>query len=115
MYIWLHNGEKMPVTVPEGCLLIQSGKMLEILTGGEIMAGFHEVIIDKNTVKKIEERKKDNKSLWRVSSTLFSTINYNEDLYPLEPFQNSPKSKNYQRVNCLDYVEDELKEIKLFK
>ena len=46
----------MPVTVPEGCLLIQSGKMLEILTGGEIIAGFHEVVIDKNTVKKIEER-----------------------------------------------------------
>jgi hypothetical protein len=32
------------VSVPEGHLLLQSGKQFEILTGGYITCGFHEVI-----------------------------------------------------------------------
>lgn len=34
---------KMPVSVPDGCLLVQAGKQLERLTGGHVLAGFHEV------------------------------------------------------------------------
>lgn len=34
---------KMPVAVPDGCLLVQAGKQLERLTGGHVLAGFHEV------------------------------------------------------------------------
>jgi hypothetical protein len=33
----------MAVTVPDGCLLVQAGKQIEHLTGGHVMAGFHEV------------------------------------------------------------------------
>lgn len=33
----------MPVSVPDGCLLVQAGKQLERLTGGHVLAGFHEV------------------------------------------------------------------------
>src|SRR5690606_10224784 len=44
LYIWLRTGEKMLVRVPDGCLLIQGGKQLEILTGGYIAAGDHEVV-----------------------------------------------------------------------
>lgn len=36
--------QRKPVKIPDGCLFLQAGKMLEHLTGGYIMAGFHEVI-----------------------------------------------------------------------
>ena len=42
LYVWLRNGEKVPVKIPEGCLLLQSSKMLEYITGGYFYAGYHE-------------------------------------------------------------------------
>jgi len=33
LFVWLRTGEKISVSVPEGCLLLQAGKQLEILTG----------------------------------------------------------------------------------
>ena len=41
--IWLRGGRRVPVRIPDGCLLIQAGKQMEWLTGGHIRAGFHEV------------------------------------------------------------------------
>lgn len=43
LFVWRRDGRRVPVRVPEGCLLVQAGKQLEILTGGEVMAGMHEV------------------------------------------------------------------------
>jgi len=40
---FLCHARKMPVAVPDGCLLVQAGKQLERLTGGHVLAGFHEV------------------------------------------------------------------------
>lgn len=34
---------RVPVSVPDGCLLVQAGKQLERLSGGHVLAGFHEV------------------------------------------------------------------------
>ena len=34
----------MGVKVPDGCLLVQAGEQLEYLTGGHVVAGYHEVI-----------------------------------------------------------------------
>lgn len=42
--MWLRSGEKVPVSVPEGHLLLQAGKQFEILTGGHVTCGFHEVV-----------------------------------------------------------------------
>lgn len=47
---------------------------MEWLTGGEILAGFHEVIVTPETLKAVEKAKAEGRSLWRVSSTLFSHI-----------------------------------------
>lgn len=41
--IWLKSGQKVPVRIPDGCLLLQAGKQLEWLTAGDVQAGFHEV------------------------------------------------------------------------
>lgn len=41
--IWLRNGKKLAVRIPDGCLLLQAGKQLEWLTGGDVQTGYHEV------------------------------------------------------------------------
>ena len=33
LYIWLRNGQKLRVVVPDGYLLVQAGRELEYLTG----------------------------------------------------------------------------------
>lgn len=43
LYAWLADGRRIPVRIPEGCLLLQAGKQMEWLTGGAVKAGFHEV------------------------------------------------------------------------
>jgi isopenicillin N synthase-like dioxygenase len=50
--IWPRNGShKLPVRMPDGCLLIQVGKELEYLTGGHIRAIYHEVVISDATIE----------------------------------------------------------------
>jgi hypothetical protein len=68
------------------------------MTGGYFYAGFHEVIVTEDTLKKAEEAKKNNKSNWRVSSTLFSGFNYKYDLAPLPRFQNEVRF--FERNMC---------------
>ena len=41
--VWLQDGRRMPVSIPDGCLLIQAGKQIEWLTNGYIRGGMHEV------------------------------------------------------------------------
>ncbi len=41
--VWLQDGTRMPVSVPDGCLLIQAGKQIEWFTAGRVRAGMHEV------------------------------------------------------------------------
>jgi len=57
LYIWLRNGEKKKVRIPDGCLLIQAGIQLEYLTGGECLAGFHEVIYTPEVHAQIQKNK----------------------------------------------------------
>ena len=46
---------------------------LEWLTGGECLAGMHEVVVTKRTLEAIEVARQQNRSLWRVSSTVSVT------------------------------------------
>lgn len=43
---------------------------LEWLTGGECLAGMHEVVVSEKTVAAVEAANKAGRSLWRVSSTV---------------------------------------------
>jgi isopenicillin N synthase-like dioxygenase len=72
--LWTTSGEKFKLEIPEGCLFMQAAKQLEWLTGGIIKAGFHEVIYEESTAKKMEENLANGKTHWRVSSTLFSQV-----------------------------------------
>ncbi|CAG8442002.1 2527_t:CDS:2 [Ambispora gerdemannii] len=91
--IWPRNGtEKIAVRVPDGHLLVQAGKQLEWLTGGEVMAGYHEVVVTEDTIKTIEKVKitRPDRPLWRISSTFFLHIASDELLRPLKPFRGDP-------------------------
>ena len=113
LYIWTRNGRREAVSVPQGCLLIQAGKQLEHLTGGHVLAGFHEVVISKETCSVIEQRKQEGSSLWRVSSTLFGHVQSDQVLQPLPPFDK--KTSDYGPILAGDHVTSELRAIALDK
>ncbi|KAF8913122.1 hypothetical protein CPB84DRAFT_1760395 [Gymnopilus junonius] len=73
--IWARNaGKRIPVKIPEGNnLLVQAGKQLEHITGGLIKAGFHEVVVNEQTLATIEQRQRafPDRPLIRISSTFF--------------------------------------------
>lgn len=113
LYIWLRSGERIPVKVPEGCFLLQAAKQMELMTAGHIYAGFHEVIVSEETLKAVEKAKKEGRSLWRVSSTMFSSIRYDEVLKPLDIFKDHPDYSKFPPILTADQVEAELKAIEL--
>lgn len=128
--IFLRNGEKVRVKVPNGCLLAQAGKQLEYITGGKIYAGFHEVCVNEATVntidnvKKLNELNKKNNQriqpLWRISSTLFSHINSKVILQPINnedcnDTNISFSNNEYPPIQTQDQVVAELKAIGLHK
>jgi len=109
LYIWTREGKKIAVKVPKGCLLLQAGRELEYLTAGYCMAGFHEVIINQ----KAKDMLKNNKSNWRISSTVFFHIDSDALMEPLDQFKNQESIKKYPKIIQGNYLKDELKHIKL--
>ena len=87
--------------------------MLEWLTGGYFYAGYHEVIVSDDTLKAIEKAKAEGRPLWRVSSTMFSTLRYDVVMKPFPRFANEPEVKNYPPILTYKHVEEELKAINL--
>ncbi|GMP62549.1 hypothetical protein CsSME_00024614 [Camellia sinensis var. sinensis] len=111
--IWLRNGQKMEVKVPIGCLLIQTGKQIEWLTAGDCIAGMHEVVVTNRTTDAIKLALQQDRSLWRVSSTLFAHIASDAVLKPLGHFAGSPIASNYPPICAGEFVEQELAVINL--
>jgi isopenicillin N synthase-like dioxygenase len=117
LYAWARDGTKQKVVVPDGCLLVQAGKQMEYLTGGHVLAGFHEVVITDDTKAAIErtrERYPDQREkLWRVSSTLFSHIASDQTLGPIGKFATEEAVRNYPHRPCGEWVQEELNSIAL--
>lgn len=114
LYIWLRNNTKIPVIVPDDTLLLQSGKQFEMLTGGYIQCGFHEVVYtDKTTQKYKENLKQKGEDQWRVSSTLFSHIRHDVLLNPRGQFYTEEAQKAYNPITSYELLEEELKAINL--
>ncbi|KAK1401247.1 putative isopenicillin N synthase [Heracleum sosnowskyi] len=111
--IWLRNGQKVEVKVPIGCLLIQTGKQIEWLTAGDCIAGMHEVVVTKRTTDAIKLALEQNRSLWRVSSTLFAHIASDAILEPLGHFAESHLAAKYPPICAGEFVEQELSAINL--
>lgn len=49
LFVWLRNWKKLAVKIPKGCLLIQAGSSFEHITGGYVLAGYHEVMCTEDT------------------------------------------------------------------
>ncbi|EEF49198.1 conserved hypothetical protein [Ricinus communis] len=111
--IWLRSGQKLEVKVPSGCLFLQAGKQMEWLTAGECMAGMHEVVVTDRTKEAIKKASEQNRSLWRVSSTLFSNIASDAVLKPLGHFAECPLASNYPPMFAGEFMEQELSAINL--
>lgn len=114
LFIWLRDNTKIPVVVPDDTLLLQSGKQFEILTGGYIQCGFHEVVYTDKTEQKVQEfmdTKGENQ--WRVSSTLFSHIRHDVLLSPREHFDVPEVKDLYPPITSYELLEEELKAINL--
>jgi len=115
--IWLRNGTKYPVSIPQGCIFCQAGMQIERLTGGYIMAGYHEVIVTETTVRQVEKAREEGKPLWRISSTLFSHVasdNILRVIYGSEEQKRLAKEQ-YPDISAGDFVVKELEYIKLAK
>jgi len=113
LFVWTREGKRYPVRVPSGCLLVQAGKQFEWLTGGHGLAGFHEVIVSPDTIAAVEKAKTEKRSMWRVSSTLFSHIASDNLLTPLGRFATKDACAKYPATKAGTQVQDELDKIKL--
>lgn len=113
--IWLRDGTKFAVSVPDGCLLAQAGMEFEHLTGGRVKAGWHEVIVNERTLSFIEKARAEHRSLWRISSTLFSHIASDVVMEPLvgTPEEIAEAKKTYPPKLAGEHVNEELAAIKL--
>jgi isopenicillin N synthase-like dioxygenase len=113
LFVWTRDGKRLAVKVPNGCLLLQAGKQFEWLTGGHVLAGFHEVVVAEKTLEAIEAAKKAGKSLWRVSSTLFGHMASDSTLEPLGKFATKEAQQKYPPTKAGTQVQQELDAIKL--
>ena len=112
--LWLRDGQKIPASIPDDTLLLQSGKQFEMLTGGYIQCGFHEVIYTEGTKQKYDEYlETKGTNQWRVSSTLFSHVKHDVSLYPREHFNTPEVSKLYSPITAFELLQEELKAIDL--
>lgn len=60
LFLWTRAMKKQPVKIPDGCLLLQAGIMFEQLTGGYVMAGYHEVMYTEATKEVVDRKLEEN-------------------------------------------------------
>ncbi|KAI8922518.1 hypothetical protein DFJ77DRAFT_495828 [Powellomyces hirtus] len=108
LHIWTRSGTKLLAKVPEGCLLVQAGKQMEIMTGGATTAGFHEVVVVEDTVKAMERQQARGRPLWRISSTLFFHMASDSLLQPIGKFDTAEAREAYPPILTGKQVQKEL-------
>ena len=123
LYLWTRDWQRQPVSIPAGCLLMQAGIMFEQLTGGYVMAGYHEVIYNDKTKEVVERKLRENENgakniMWRISSTLFSHLRYDTSLEPLQEMSHLFNQENiaagkYRSMTAHDKLLEELRAINL--
>lgn len=87
LWAWTSNWRKFPVTLPDdGCLLVQCGRVMEHLTSGTTLRGYHEVVITEEPPANID---------WRVSTTAFFNIETSAWVEPVGRFRFADKAKVY--------------------
>ena len=97
--------------------------MFEYMTGGYVLAGFHEVVYSDATkeVRDRNIRERDElgvrRSTWRISSTLFSHIRYDVDISPLPElkhlYDQEEACRKYPKMTAFKKLCEELRAINL--
>jgi len=59
---------------------------LEILTGGHLQAGWHEVVLTEEAKNMVPIALKEGRSPWRVNTTIFASTQPDIMLQPLDRF-----------------------------
>jgi hypothetical protein len=123
LFLWTREMERQPVSIPPGCLLLQAGIMFEQITGGFVLAGYHEVVYNEKTKEVVDKKVEENKNganniMWRISSTLFSHLRYDVDLTPLEEMkhlhnQENIKAGKYPKMTSYEKLMEELRAVNL--
>ena len=122
LYLWTRDWKKSAVKIPQGCLLMQAGVMFEWITGGYVLAGFHEVVYTEDTKRVRDQNLQDNreqglhKSTWRISSTLFSHLRYDVDISPMPELAHLYDAEalvKYSPMTAHDKLCEELRAINL--
>lgn len=99
LWAWTRGWHKFAVRLPDdGCLLIQSGRVLEHLTAGRTLRGYHEVVIGPEAQDKIRKELDGGSMPVRVSTTMFCNIRSNLYVEPVGRFKNEPKAEEYFKV-----------------
>lgn len=121
LFLWTRDWKKSAVKIPQGCLLMQAGIMFEWMTGGYVLAGFHEVVYTDATKRQLEQNLVDReqgirKSTWRISSTCFSHLRYDVDIGPLPELSHlidDQARAKYTPMTAHDKLIEELKAVNL--
>jgi isopenicillin N synthase-like dioxygenase len=131
--IWARNtGQRIGVQIPPGYnLLVQAGKQLEHITGGLIKAGFHEVVVNEQTLavsdsnslwyyllvhssrgldQAMERRKVEfpDRPLIRISSTFFWHLSSDYDLVPIAALKDKARILRSQNLEAGLFEGDEV-------
>ena len=113
LHVWLRDGTKRRVAIPNGCLLVQAGMQMERLTGGQVIAGMHEVVVLPETVEVAERRAAAGRPPWRISSTLFAHVASTKELRPLGDFATEEALRLYPPTTAGEQVLSVLRKINL--
>ncbi len=82
LWAWTRDWRKFPVRLPDDdCLLVQSGRVLEHLTAGSALRGYHEVVMGPMS---------NTKGRWRVSTTAFFNARTDLPIRPVGKFAQLP-------------------------
>ncbi|MCE9586324.1 2-oxoglutarate and iron-dependent oxygenase domain-containing protein [Candidatus Uhrbacteria bacterium] len=103
LWAYTRGWKRFPVRLPDDdCLLLQSGRVLEHLTAGRTLRGYHEVVIGEEAQIRIREELLVGKIPWRVSTTMFSNIRTDRYIEPIGRFVNEPEAARYfaEREKC---------------
>jgi isopenicillin N synthase-like dioxygenase len=107
LWAWTRDWRKFAVRLPDdGCLLVQSGRVLEHLTAGRTLRGYHEVVIGPEAQDKIRMELDQGNMPVRVSTTMFCNIRSNLYVEPVGGFVNEPKAQEYFNLRELRGARD---------
>ncbi|KAH8096071.1 dioxygenase [Aureococcus anophagefferens] len=101
--VWTRAGHVVVPKIPPGHLFLQAGKQFEYLTGGHVLAGFHEVIAHKACAKAARDAKRDGRSTARVVDG--SQIASDVVLEPLGAFDSADARAAYPPIKTGDQVQ----------